>query len=48
MCPHQLFRPLEYNYRSSRPVRTLFNLLNRSWLFYTGTLLVLIIKHSPV
>lgn len=48
MSPHQPFRPLEYNYSSSRPVQTLFNLINRSWLFYVAAILVLIIKHSPM
>lgn len=42
------FRPLEYHYRSSRPVRTLFNLLNRPRRFYAALVLVLIVKHSPV
>jgi ATP-binding cassette subfamily B protein len=42
------FRPLEYPYRSNRPIRTLIALLDRSPFFYVGTLLVLIIKHSPL
>jgi ATP-binding cassette subfamily B protein len=48
MSPQQPFMPLEYNYSSSRPIRTLFNLLNRSWLYYVAIFLVLLIKHSPV
>jgi ATP-binding cassette subfamily B protein len=41
-------RPLEYNYSSNRPFRTLFSLLNRRWYYYVATVLVLIIKHSPM
>ncbi len=46
MSPQQTFRPFEYS--SSRPVQTLFNLINRSWLYYVTAILVLIIKHSPM
>lgn len=42
------FRPLEYNYSSRHPIRTLFRLLNRPWYFYAATALVQAIKHSPV
>ena len=42
------FKPLEYNYSSSRPIRTLFELMDRPWHFYVATVLVLIIKHSPM
>lgn len=42
------FKPLEHNYSSTRPIRTLFGLLNRPWYFYVATVLVLIIKHSPM
>lgn len=48
MSPQKPFMPLEYNYSSSRPVQTLFNLINRSWLYYAAAVLVLIIKHSPM
>ena len=48
MSPQQPFMPLEYNYSSSRPVQTLFNLINRPWFFYISLVLVLIIKHSPM
>ncbi len=48
MSPQKPFMPLEYNYSSSRPVQTLFNLINRSWLYYVAAILVLIIKHSPM
>lgn len=42
------FQPLEYDYRSSRPVHTLFNLLNRPWFFYVGAVGLLIMKHLPL
>lgn len=42
------FQALEYNYRSSRPVRTLFSLLNRPWHIHAAMLLLLILKHSPL
>jgi len=42
------FRPLEHNYSSSRPIRTLFSLLNRTWPFYASMILTLIVKHSPM
>ncbi|MDD3275708.1 MAG: ABC transporter ATP-binding protein [Kiritimatiellales bacterium] len=48
MCSQPPLRPLEYNYSSNRPIRTLLSLLSRPWYFYAGTVLVLIIKHSPV
>jgi len=48
MCSYKPFKPLEYNYSSSHPLRTLFGLLNRPWYFYANTVLVLIVKHSPV
>jgi ATP-binding cassette subfamily B protein len=48
MCSQQSFRLLEYTYRSNRPVRTLFSLLNRPWHYYVGVVLILIVKHSPV
>ncbi|MFA7257328.1 MAG: ABC transporter ATP-binding protein, partial [Kiritimatiellales bacterium] len=48
MCSQQPLRPLEYSYQSNQPFRTLFSLLNRPWYFYVSTVLVLIIKHSPV
>lgn len=48
MSPHPPFRPLEYNYSSSRPLQTLFNLTSRSRSFYIAVILVLIIKHSPM
>jgi ATP-binding cassette subfamily B protein len=47
MHSQKFFRPLEYNYSSSKPIRTLFSLLNRPWYFYANTILVQIIKHSP-
>ncbi len=42
------FRPLENSYRSRRPVRTLFSLLNRSRLFYAAMITMLVVKHSPM
>jgi len=42
------FRALEYNYHSSRPVRTLFSLLNLSWCAHAAMMLLLILKHSPL
>ncbi|NOU36216.1 MAG: ABC transporter ATP-binding protein [Kiritimatiellaceae bacterium] len=48
MCPQTPFRPLEYNYSSKQPVRTLLGLLNRPRWFYVATLLVMVIKHSPM
>ena len=48
MCSQQPFMPLEYHYRSSRPVRTLFTLLNRPWYFYLAALILLALKHSPL
>ena len=42
------FHPLEYDYQSSRPFRTLHRILGRSWQFYLGAALVLVVKHSPV
>jgi ATP-binding cassette subfamily B protein len=41
-------RPLEDAYRSRRPVRTLFSLLNRSRLFYVAMITLLVVKHSPM
>jgi ATP-binding cassette subfamily B protein len=41
-------KPREYDYSSKRPIRTLWKLLNRPWHFYVSTVLVLIIKHSPM
>ncbi len=40
-------KPLEYDYRSSRPVRTLFYLLNRTWYQYLFLILLFVIKLSP-
>ena len=40
--------PLEHAYRSTRPVRSLFSLLDRRPRFYAALLLMLIIKHSPM
>lgn len=40
--------PLEYSFRSERPVRTLFSLLRRKRLYYVVTVLMLILKHSPM
>lgn len=40
-------RPLEHRYQSRRPIRTLFYLLDRSWLFYLWATLIYLIKQSP-
>jgi ATP-binding cassette subfamily B protein len=48
MTNRPLLRPLELDYSSDRPLRTLFRLLNRPWYFYAGTVLSLIVKHSPL
>ncbi len=40
-------KPLEYDYQSSRPVRTLFYLLNRKWYQYLFLVLLFVIKLSP-
>ena len=42
------FRPLEYDYHSHRPLRTLIQWVGRPWWFYVSLVLVLLIKHSPV
>ncbi len=41
-------RPLEYAYRSSRPVRTLLFLLNRRWYHYLAILFLYLLKYAPV
>lgn len=41
-------RPLEYSYSSSRPVRTLFFLLNRRWTHYLAIIGLFVLKYSPV
>ena len=41
-------RPLELQYSSAHPFRTLFRLLNRPWFFHVGTIAVLVVKHSPM
>lgn len=45
---HPDFQPLEYDYRSKRPIWTLFHLLNRRWYHHAAMILLLIAKHSPV
>lgn len=40
--------PLEYSYRSERPVSTLFSLLSRKRMYYVTAVLMLILKHSPM
>lgn len=42
------FKPLEYDYHSHRPVRTLIKWVGRPWWFYAALVAVLVIKHSPV
>lgn len=44
----EVFRPLEYDYRSHQPLTTLIRLIGRSGWFYLGLLAVLVVKHSPV
>lgn len=39
--------PLEYNYQSNRPIRTLIYLLDRKAGFYLGAVAVYLIKQSP-
>ena len=39
--------PLEYDYQSNHPVRTLFYLLNRRWYQYLFLILLFVIKLSP-
>jgi ATP-binding cassette, subfamily B, bacterial len=46
--PKPPFFPLEYDYRSHRPVQTLLRLVGRPAWFYAALLAVLVIKHSPV
>ncbi len=46
--PRSPFRPLELQYQSARPLRTLAGLLNRPWWYHAATMLVLVLKHSPV
>ncbi len=46
--PRPTFRPLEHAYRSDRPLRTLYGLLDRPWWYHALTMLVLAVKHSPV
>ena len=46
--PEKSFLPLEYDYRSSRPVRTLLKLVGRPAWYYAAILAVLLVKHSPV
>ncbi len=41
-------RPLEYDYRSNRPIHTLFYLLNRRWPHYVLLVGVFVIKHLPM
>ncbi len=41
-------RPLEYDYSSSRPIRTLYFLLNRKIWFYPLLFLLFAVKHSPM
>ncbi|MFA5688920.1 MAG: ABC transporter ATP-binding protein [Kiritimatiellales bacterium] len=43
-----VLHPLELNYQSAHPMRTLFRLLNRPWYYFVITTLLLLIKHSPV
>ncbi len=40
-------KPLEYDYQSNHPVRTLFYLLNRRWYQYLFLILLFVIKLSP-
>lgn len=42
------FRPLEYDYSSSQPVRTLYKLLNRGPWFYLFLFVLFAVKHSPM
>ncbi len=46
--PVSNFKPLEYDYRSSRPIRTLFYLLNRKWPYYVGLVFVFTVKQLPL
>jgi ATP-binding cassette, subfamily B, bacterial len=46
--PSLAFQPLEYDYRSNKPLTTLWRLLGRSGWFYLALLVVLVVKHSPV
>ena len=41
-------RPLEYDYTSSKPIRTLYFLLNRKIWFYPFLFLLFAVKHSPM
>jgi len=43
-----MYKPLEYDYRSNRPIRTLFYLLDRKWPSYVLLILTHIVKQSPV
>ncbi len=42
-----MYKPLEYDYRSNRPIHTLFYLLDRKWHHYLILILVFIVKQSP-
>lgn len=44
----RVFEPLDYDYRSHQPIRTLLRLIDRPARFYAALLAVLLIKHSPV
>ena len=48
MKKRPVLRPLELNYQSAHPLRTLFHLLNRPWYFFVATTLLLVVKHSPL
>jgi len=41
-------RPLEYDYRSNRPIHTLFYLLNRQWKHYALLILLYVVKNLPM
>ncbi len=46
--PPSPFRPLEYDYRSHRPLQTLYRLVGRPAGYFAALTAVLVIKHSPV
>ena len=45
--PHRMHQPLEYNYRSHRPLATLLWLMDRPWWYYAIAICFFAIKQLP-
>jgi ATP-binding cassette subfamily B protein len=46
--PHQAHSPLFFNYRSHKPLTTVFWLMDRPWWYYVIAMCFFTIKHSPI